>query len=257
MITLRPSIQPRERLLTFGVGGTGKSNAYLEMAKKMPDVTFHAIDTDAGNWERILAYNPDVTNVEVHNTWEWAELTSNMQKCNKVMAPDDWLTIDIATASWDMVQEYFAEQIFGQDIDKYFIEQRLELERLKKDNKALGAFEGWKDWPVINKIYFKGFYGNLLRCPGHVYLTAEQAKIESEDDKETKQLYGSFLYKPKGQKRLGHVPHTVLHLTKKRQGEWYMSTVKDRERVEMEEWPVNNFAVDYLMKVAGWKVAKV
>jgi len=59
--------------------------------------------------------------------------------------------------------------------------------------------------------------------------------------------------KPAGQKRLGHMPNTVLLFTKQRTGMYQMSTVKDRDRAEMAGQPFGDFGVDYLVNVAGWK----
>lgn len=84
-------------------------------------------------------------------------------------------------------------------------------------------------------------------------MTAEQAAIDKNDDKEVKAAFGAYGVKPKGQKRLGHVPMTVLWLTKSRVGAWAMTTIKDRGRTEVEDEPLTNFAKDYLMEVAGWK----
>jgi hypothetical protein len=45
---------------------------------------------------------------------------------------------------------------------------------------------------------------------------------------------------------------TVLWLTKKRIGEWYITTIKDRGRKELEDQAVGDFAEDYLQAIAGW-----
>jgi hypothetical protein len=45
---------------------------------------------------------------------------------------------------------------------------------------------------------------------------------------------------------------TNLLLAHTGHGSWEMSTVKDRNRIEMEHEAVENFAYDYLRDVAGW-----
>lgn len=258
-IVLRPSITPRERILSFGVGGTGKSNAILEVARKCPTDNFFVLDNDLA-YERLLATDfTDVEergNVHVINIDEWPQYVDMVNASIDKAEKDDWLVIDSMSPSWDHVQSWFIEQIFGNSIEDYFLEVRKKKQEAKEKKKTLGALDGWMDWPVINKQYAR-LYTRLLNFPGHIYLTAEQASISDDDDKEVKGLFGSYGVKPKGQKRMGYVVSTVLLLTKSRVGEYGMTTVKDRGREEMEDWEVGNWAVDYLMKVAGWRPAKV
>lgn len=258
---LRPPIRPRELILSMGVGGTGKSTAILEVARLCPDDTFYALDSELQNFNRLLATEfTDVTNVEVTPVEEWGDWVDAIPKIGAQMERDDWLIVDSGTPTWDAVQAWFVDKIHGQDIDEWFIAKRIENEAMKanksgdKEVKGFAALSGSSgDWQVINKVYFKHFYNALLRVPGHVYMTAEQAAIDKNDDKEVKAAFGAYGVKPKGQKRLGHVPMTVLWLTKSRVGAWAMTTIKDRGRTEVEDEPLTNFAKDYLMEVAGWK----
>lgn len=257
---LRPPIRPRELILAMGVGGTGKSTAILEVARLCPDDTFYALDSELQNFNRLLATQfTDVQNVEVTPVEEWSDWVDAIPKISAKMERDDWLIVDSATPTWDGVQAWFVDKIHGQDIDEWFIAKRQHNESIKssKDNKEVKGFAALSgsdgDWQVINKVYFKHFYNALLKVPGHVYMTAEQAAIDKNDDKEVKAAFGAYGVKPKGQKRLGHVPMTVLWLTKSRVGAWAMTTIKDRGREEVEDEPLNNWAKDYLMAVAGWK----
>ena len=266
--TLRPPINPREFILTFGVGGTGKSTALLEIARMCPTDTFHVIDSELQNYNRLLATAfTDLSNVIVYPAEDWDDWVKLIPQINAEMGRDDWLGVDFATPTWDAVQAWFVEQIHGQDIDEWFVAKRLQNQRLKdsasksKDGKEVKGFAALAgsdgDWQVINKVYFKHFYNALLRCPGHVYMTAEQAEIDKNDDKEVKAAYGPYSIKPKGQKKLGHVPMTSIWLTKARASRYNMTTIKDRGRVEVEDEPLENFAQDYLIEIAGWKKVRV
>lgn len=256
-MNLTPSITPRERILTFGVQGTGKSNGILTIARRCPSSTFYVVDTELGNYPRLLATDyPELQNVEVRTVSDdWGELIPTIQSVHSVMGKDDWLVLDSVTPTWDWVQSWFTDKVFGKDIDEYFMDVRIAKQQVRgegKDKKSLGAFEGWMDWPVINKVYFK-IYTVLLNTPGHLYLTAEQSRLSDDDDKDVRETFGPYGVKPKGQKRLGHIPHTVLMLTKTRVGEYQMTTIKDRGRKELERMRVEDFGRDYLMKVAGWR----
>lgn len=247
------------------MGGSGKSAALLSIARKCPNDRFYVVDTDVGSYDRLLATQfadvAEVGNVEVHDPEGWAEALDIVSDITRKMGRDDWLGFDMMTQTWDWVQDWFTEQVMGQDIADYFMEVRQAKQAAKekpggKDAKALGAFDGWKDWPVINKQYSK-LYRAILRAPGHVYMAAEQAKMSDEDDKDTKDMFGPYGgLKPKGQKRLPHIPHTVLMFTKTRTGDYQLTTIKDRGRTELEREPIEDFARDYLMKVAGWKPAR-
>lgn len=265
--TLRPAIVPRERILTFGGPGAGKSSGLLEIARRCPDTTFHICDTDFGSYAKLLATQfTDLTNVEVHTIEEWPETVETVKKIIATMGKDDWLVVDSITPTWDMVQGWFVEAVHGVDIDQFFLERRKALQKIRDDNagkdvkvpKGFAAISGEDgDWQVINKHYF-ALYRLLRNAPGHVYLTAEAEMVGKDDDGAVKDLFGGIGVKAKGQKKLGYVPDSVIWLRKKRTGEWTMSSVnKDRGREELDDEPFDNFAVTYLMKVAGWRPVKI
>lgn len=254
---LRPTIQPRERILTFGVAGTGKSNNLLTIARRCPNNTFYVLDNDV-SYERLMATDfTDLENVKVYNVLGegaegWEEHLSVVREIKDQMTRDDWMVIDSTTPTWSVVQEWFTEKVFSQDIADYFLQVRMAKQEGKDKKKSLGALEGWYDWPVINKEYRK-LHNLILNCPGHIYCTAEMASISDEDDKDVKGLFGPYGVKPAGQKRMGHLFQTVILLSKSRAGKYAMTTVKDRGRTEMENQEVEDFGRDYLMRVAGWK----
>lgn len=254
---MKPRIEPRERILTFGVQGTGKSNAILTVAKRCPENTFYVVDND-DSYERLLAEDyPDLTNVKVEQPDDWEEHLEVIEGFSREMDADDWLVVDLLTEPWDLVQDWFTDKVFHKDIEEYFLEVRIAKQRAKaesgKDKKSLGAMDGWMDWPVINKQYRK-LSKLLINRPGHLYCTAELSPItKEEDDKDIRGMFGPYGVKPKGQKRMGHMMQTVLLLGKDRAGTYTMTTVKDRGREEMEDEEYTDFAKDYLMGIAGWR----
>lgn len=272
-MNLYPARTRRERILVFGVEGTGKSAFILRLALAYPFGKFHVVDTEYGSYDALMAggtnddptlfqrLHPDnggnvyVTEVDMD---DWVGMKEAAIKINAEMDRDDWFVYDSMTPTWDACQEWFTNEIFDQGIDEYFMQVRkakaVAEQAGAKKTANLGALEGWKDYGVINPQYF-GLYKILLRSPGHIYWTAEQTKISDEDDKdeETKKLYGSSGVKPKGQKRLGHMTHTVLRLTRTQTGDWQMNTIKDRGRATMERVDVKDPAMDYFFRVAGWR----
>lgn len=256
-LTYRTPIRARERILTYAPPGAGKSNAILTVARRCPDTQFYVIDTEFDNYDRLLDTEfTDLENVTVESVVEWDGIMPTLRDFKKRADKDDWLVLDSVTPTWDMVQEWYIEQVFGESDDKFFMNLRTAQQDGKTDKD--GGLDGWKDWGVINKNYMK-IYKELLTTQCHVYLTAEADKLQEPikgkggDDKATRNLFGAAGLKPKGQKRLGHIPQTVLLLGKNRMGEYSMTTVKDRGRVEMEDQEVGDWSKDYLVNVAGWK----
>lgn len=266
-ITIRSPMMSRERIIGFGGEGTGKSSAYLSIARACPDATFHVIDNDNTVVRLLETEFQDVAergNViwEPYEAYEWAESIAAIRTALAAMGRDDWLVIDTLGKLWDQVQEWFIAQVFQQDIDDYFLKLRMQKEALKssggKEKKSLGAFEGWLDWPVINQVYHKNVSKPLVRCHGHLFIATEAKSLSDEDDKSTRDIYGSLGRKPEGQKRSGHLMQTVLHFSKKRAGTFHLeSVVKDRGRENWKGEQFTDFATDYLVNTAGWVRARV
>lgn len=259
-LTLKSPLSTPERILVFGPEGVGKSAKLLDVARRVPDQQFHVIDNDySQSCLRLLETSySDLTNVTPHrcDPDDWEEVVRLVGEMRQIIGPSDWLGIDSMTPTWSAVQGWFIEQVHGTGVENYFLDVRIAKEQARgsggRDSKTLGALDGWMDWPVINKEYFRKLYNGILGIQGHVWLTAEGAEISKEDDGDVKARFQGLGVKPGGQKRLGFVPSTVLLLKKSRVGEYAMTTVKDRGREEMEDRKVEDFGVDYLRKVAGW-----
>ncbi len=264
-ISYNTPIRSRERILGFGVGGVGKSTMTLSIARMLPNRHFHVIDNDVSpSYNRALDSEfSDVKNVTVYETDpdDWEDGLSTVERVAPTVEYDDWFTFDSMTSPWSAVQSWFIEKLHGESDDEYFFRVRKEVEehnqRAKnssgmKELKSANPFEGFMDWPAINKQYFK-LTKAIFRCRGHVILTAEMDKTGDKEDDEIKGLFGPYGVKPRGQKKLGHQTHTVLLMTKTRQGNWQMTTIKDRSRGEMLNQPFEDFGKDYLRGVAGWR----
>lgn len=243
----------RERILSFGGAGAGKTSDWVKVAEKygaqdeIPG-RFHVIDTDFTT-ERSLQSNEAAMRA-VAKVWpcpEWEDYTKAISTINKIAKPNDWIVIDMLTPLWEMTQEYYIERIFGKGYDEFFLSARA-------SNAKGNPLDGFKDWGVINKMYRANVANNILRAPCHVYATASAAALSADlENKETKQIFGKFGVKPVGQKHNSHLFHTVLWKQNPKSGAWTMTTIKDRERPEQMGVDVSDFAQDYLVNVAGWK----
>lgn len=234
----------RERILVVGGSGTGKSTTYISAARKSPDATFYVCDSDFAI-DRMLE-GENLPNVTHRLTIDWADYVKNVKDFQAQMKPDDWLVIDFISTAWDAVQAYYVDQVHGKDVDAYFLEAR------KKKAKG-NPLDGDTDWGIINKIY-KAWMTNLLaKTPGHILATAPAKALGDRDDPAVKALYGAAGVRAEGQKHLAHSFHTVLLLGKTRMGEYQLTTIKDRNRREVEKAALGEFATDYLLKIAGFR----
>lgn len=260
MSEIRCPHDSRERILAYGAGGSGKTNAWLEWLRAMPQSTAWVIDTDRAvermvEDARFAALKDRIELCQIFDGEDFPRYKEFAKRAAATMGRDDLLVVDLADKPWSHAEEYFISRIFTEDMEEFYLQHRAGLEGSKKGGKG-GALDGWKDWGVINRLYF-GFANQLLKANGHVFLCCPEQKVTDEDDRDTQRLFGSVNYKPKGQKLIAHVPHTVLRFVgNQARKSWLMTTVKDRGRVELDAEPVRRFTSDYLVKVAGWERVK-
>lgn len=280
---MKPSSRRRERILVFGVGGSGKSHAYAQIAQRMSGTTMWVIETDP-TLDAILEH-PDVDRVQVREAWRngvedetWGPYLAEdgqvvVYRCTTWLAVweaiaevweragfEDWIVVDNITGPWEWVQAWYWQTVVGQEEDEFLLQiRKAQLEQLQagETTSSEKANESkFNEWSFINPHFQKHFTDRMLNPPCHLYLTAEQTDVVKhfdEKQKETWGLYGMLGTKPKGQKKSGHLTHTVLHLSKSKAGEYRMTTVKDRggrEEWTRERW--DDFAEDYLVGTAGW-----
>lgn len=266
-ITYRSPWRMPERILAMGIGGAGKSNAILQVARKCPDATFFVVDTDySASYDRALDMEyTDLSNVEVHRQMlddgddfdSFVKLIPALSEKARVGEDGrchDWLVVDSMTPTWGAASAWYTDKMFGQDVDEYFFAKRQARGGKVEPGKGDGPDI---DWDLINKTYFKRVYNAILEFPGHVYLTAELDVVKDGgargDDRETRITFGPFGVKPRGQKKLGHVPSTVLYFQHMTPTSWELSTPKDRNREVLVDHAWEDFTRDYLVKIAGWK----
>lgn len=269
---LHPTHPAPERILAFGPAGSSKTTMWLNIAKfaqlTNSTSTFFVMDTDFAV-DRMLSGYPTLTysifndpnfqhpnpRLVIYSCFEWKDYVRALKDIQLRAKPNDWVIADFIGNAWSAVQDDFVMEVFHQDIGDYFLQVR---KTLKKDASSLGALEGWVDWQVINPRY-KGWANSLLfKGRYHVYATAKSDNLSSDkkptEDTQTRALFARYQVKPVGQKDLPYSFHTLL-LTGRQGDDYTITTVKDRERAEVSGLPVKNFTTDYLVNVAGWRLA--
>jgi hypothetical protein len=241
----------RERILVYGQPGSGKSYSHLRIAEAYPKSKFFVIDTDDSILRMLSGEFSHLNNVEIYPAQDWQSCSKALEGIKPFITNNDWLVVDMLCSVWDFCQSYFVEEIFNKDIGNYFLQARKEM---KAGSSNLGALKGWTDWSVVNKLYQSWINEICYQLPCNIFFTCKATKLNTEDDADVKDAYSQFGLKPEGEKRNSYRVHSVFLMTHDRHG-FYMSTVKDRGRVRVENTPLTpelNFATKYLQLFAGW-----
>lgn len=241
----------RERILLYGLPGAGKSEAVLSIARLVPHRRVFVIDTEVDVYDRLLA-GTGIENVVNYGVLpdDWESQIETVRQVGQEIGEDDWFVIDSISPTWPAVTSWFVQKVFDRSIEDYFMSAR---EAATKGN----PLDGWRDYSVINKQY-AALYNEVLKASGskrcHVLWTAEAEEVRDDAPRDKLLLYRGVGYEPRGQKRLGHIPHTILWLRKDRSG-WGWQTVKDQGRGDVEG-ELTDFARQYLGGMAGWRPVK-
>lgn len=248
----------KERILVYGGAGTGKSSVTCNIARYMPDdVTMHVLDLDYSMaYERLLAMEYldvwDRGTVQVHAVDAvWEDFEAKFKELIDTADPTkDWITVDPATVTWQMVQAWWSKTVHGENIADHMAELRKSAADLKEYN-AMMAND--MTWPAINKQYQEKFYRMIHKWRGHIILVCEPDTIRKDADADERSTYGYVGYKPQGQKTLPHVAATNIFFDHPDRAKWRFTTVKDRGRKLVEKQPITEFAQDYLVEIGGWE----
>lgn len=250
----------KERFLLFGPGGGGKSTAVLDMARHIPTSKFWISDTDySASYQRLLETEftdvRDNGNVVVQEISEWTDFDAFIQRVIKEGDDTkDFYVQDTVSWCWQEVQSYYNDLVYGDDIADHMVKLRASVKDAS-EFMAAQAVEG--NWQIINKIYQRKFLSRFHKWHGHAVLVAEAEETTKKDSQDEVALYGSHGMKPRGQKLLHHITHTIILMDSPRINNWRMTVVKDRGRQRVEKVKIEEgFAMDYLRGVAGWKVER-
>jgi hypothetical protein len=247
-----------ERLLVFGPAGSSKTTGILNIAKfaalTQSDAQFYIGDSDGALPRMMTGYPTIQDRVHISPLYDWPDYVTFGKLVLSKARPQDWVSVDFISNAWSSVQSNFVESIHGKGMGDYFVFQR------KADAKTL---EGWTDWNVINAMHRDWLKPLIFKGRYHLYCTAMSDQLSSEkkptESKEVRSLFLPYGVKPAGQKELPFQFHSLLLAGKSSSPvngtQYTLTTVKDRERSEMTGKIINNFTMDYLVDIAGWKVS--
>lgn len=265
---------PRERILAFGKDGTGKTYAWMRLAKRFKGATFHVIDSELGA-ERSLEEFPELAvevaefeqkkgskdwdftssgeaQVTIYPVIDWPEYRAAQKIAVREARPGDWIILDMADKPWSAVQRHFVGQIFDQEMGDYYLKARQEMQQADKKGKSLNPLDGWVDWQVINRMYQDFMLPLAFRSRANLFMTSSVSVPGRDSPKEIRDLYGPLGCYPSGQKDLPHQPDTILLFIRTGFDEYSITTAKDRgKRDYWEKEMIVDFPKQYGM-LAGW-----
>jgi len=266
-----PVIVDRERICLMGSSGSGKTRSWLsiaEMARKTrSDARFYVVDTDEAAHTMMWRGFPklfEAGTVEVEVATDYREVYAALEKFLKVVKPGDWLIVDLMSKLWEMAQDFYVEEVYGEDKASFFLAKRQDMQEASKKNKNFQPFEGWLDWPVIKAQYtklsnmaFLKHRGNVLVCTGAQPLN-RGGMGGAGDPKDIIETFAHIGARPEGEKRMAHSLHTVMFMQQVSDSTWRMRTGKDREREYVNGVSLGpndgQFVKKYLIDIAGWSL---
>lgn len=260
---LRKERQSRERILALGGYKSGKSTAYLSIARLAQrtgsDANFYVIESDDST-ERMLETDfPELENVHSTLVVKWPQYVDALRVYMDKARPGDWIVTDLLNSAWEAVQNYFIETTYGTDPQTYFSEVAKQL----KDggSKIFNTFGGSStDWPSINKLYKSWAQDLFYHNSAHLFCCSGEVNIDPRENmaEQHQQMFGSLGVKPAGQKETPYHVHTIIRFKQVRAGKEYrVQTLGDRGRGHFAGEVIGNappldFAHQYLLLRAGW-----
>ena len=274
----------QERILIGGAPGSGKTYAWLTIARNLDKVKFYVIDPDDGTRRVWYSEFPDVKNIEYYfcPTWFTTDYAAFKVKPNITKIDDgynrmtykggvadawsiikskarenDWVVVEHLQLLWNLVQDAFTNEVFDKNIGNYFLEKRkAAVLGVKKSEE----FKEWQNWGVIKGLHNNDFVNDVcFDNKAHVFMTTSIGMKQSgeKEDNEVQSFYGDTNLRYEGEK---HNPFRVqTHLISKTSGrgndlEYFLNTfIKDRGREHLVEYKWSDFYMEYLVMIAGWE----
>lgn len=256
---LQPTSRRLERILLMGPWGAGKSWSWVRLAywlqKTQSPAKIHLLDTDHAYLAQCDAFPGFDDVVLQYETNSWEDYNKNTEKALKLCVRGvDWLVVDRADTPWRIAQNVFTEKAFGKDLATFFVEAKKEqVDSNAKPGYAMDNPYGER-WGYINKLYDSWMMDRVLTWPGHMIWCTDVKGLGDREPETLKRAFERYGVRPTGQPLLGLQALTVLNMMPKGDG-WAYSSCKDLHRERPQNQDINDWVLDYLIRVAKWKLA--
>lgn len=253
-MALHPTIPRRERILIMGPPGAGKSTSWLDVAewyeKTGATGRIFVSDTD-GAWEGQRPVDGRLDKrVMQEDAYDFPSIVALVDRAIREHQDGDFLVIDMVDKAWSYSQSHYFEQVFGKELDQFWLEA-------KKEGVNPGGDYG-TNWTVINKLH-QSLMLKLQRYPGHLICCTPVAEVRTPDNRgvggdrrDVIQMFGKYGVKPQGQKDLAYNFHSVLLFQDVPRLGYSYTTIKDRAREYVNGEKMESFVKSYLIPKAAW-----
>lgn len=190
--------------------------------------------------------------------------------------PQDWIAVDMLSNLWETMPDWWVGNVYGENTWTYYaaVRKAIESEEEGSGERGFGGHSG-VDWQYIGKVYRAWEKKLTLYAPCHVIAYSAETEIQAHHDKsgEKRAQYAiTANHAPKTEKGAVHRFHTIGRMQKRvaRDGksvkERTITFVGDRDREGILDERLGRgstltlsegykFGQDYLVKIAGWKMA--
>ena len=242
-----------ERILLMGPPGTGKSHQLIQVALSLKDfnIPVYAIDLEDKLEATLLGLGGIPKNMKLYTTFDWDKEPSKdypggikqiVENIMKLAQPGEWIAVDRVDLAWPMVQRWFTQKKYDIELAERMLQKSIDM---KKSSMFIPRFDQGS-WQVINEQYDSQILNILYKSRCNILMTTGIRGISEENPLDI----GRLGVLPRGQKELGHQPHSVFLLGQQKRGRemnWTISTDKDlpgREYFDKDE--LLDFSIQYL-----------
>lgn len=151
----------REKILVGGGTNSGKTLTIIHLAVLFPDRQVWAFDAEGDinltvEEMGLVGQLPNLTVVEVKPNW--TEFTAKYNEAKAVLTPQDWMCFDMMGVFWDLAQNSFSRDVFGESPSQHIITLRREAKKAD-----FGGFDGLTDWTVIKRMHNEDIFDDAIR----------------------------------------------------------------------------------------------
>ena len=210
----------RERLLLMGPPDSGKTYQLIQVYLALKDI---GIEMALFDMEDKLSAFLSAKKIPFPKFFQscltWEEYVDAVSAID--IKPGGWIGIDRMDLNWSRVQDWYSREKYDRDLAEQLIGRD---KLLTKRATFIPRFDE-SSWQTINANYDESFYKLVYRTRCNIVMTSGIQDIpEGKFD-----TFGLGV-SPRGQKELGHQPHTVFLLVQRQQLNrryWEITTAKD------------------------------
>lgn len=142
----------REKVLLVGDSNTSKTFSLISLAILMPDKKIVVFDPDDGTSKVLGELGldlPDLPNLSIVPVRaNWKVTIDKYVEVKSSLSPNDWLCLDMLGRFWDLAQQYYSEEVFGQDPLDHILTLKRQAHQVN-----FGGFDGLQDWSLIKRLH--------------------------------------------------------------------------------------------------------